>query len=119
MQSPPRCLYFQISESLLGIPWEIGFDGEHFLGEKFRISRQIVSDEEIPSASAARPEMQILKVLIVGGSGNSLRQDAYAQSLRTRLGDIPGLSVDCVHASSLDRGEALRLIGESHIVHYA
>jgi class 3 adenylate cyclase/predicted ATPase/ABC-type transport system involved in cytochrome c biogenesis ATPase subunit len=114
IQSPPRCLYFQLSASLIAIPWEIAFDGEHFLGEKFRISRQIIGDEEAPPTHAARPEREVLRVLIVGADAASQPQD-----LAARLGAIPGLALQWVQAGAPERQRLLQLIGASDIVHFA
>ncbi|MGP1676435.1 MAG: ATP-binding protein [Burkholderiales bacterium] len=118
VQCPPRYLNWQISESLIAIPWEIAFDGESYLGEKFRMSRQIVSDEEISAPPPARPERELLQVLIIGGDGPSPEPDAAPDILRKRLGLIPNLQVKSVHVGDVGRGEALRLIGESDVVHY-
>jgi class 3 adenylate cyclase/predicted ATPase len=118
IQCPPRYLYLQLSESLVAIPWEIAFDGEHFLGEKFRISRQIICDEEISAPPPARSDREFLNVLIVGGNGQLPPHDAYPESLLGRFGTISDLSAKSVHASGLGREEALRLIGESDVVHY-
>ena len=119
IQSRPRCLYFQLDESLIAIPWELAFDGENFLGEKFRISRQIVSDEETSAPPPARSEREVPKLLLIGGDAKSPLQDRYPESLLARLGVIPGLSAQCVQASKLGRDAALQLIGASDIVHYA
>ncbi len=119
VQSPGHYLHLQLSDSLIAIPWELAFDGENFLGEKFRISRQIVSDEEISAPPLTRSEREVLKLLLIGGDAASPRQDAYPESLLARLGAIPGLSAQCVQASALGRDAALQLIGESDIVHYA
>lgn len=118
IQCPPRYLYLQLSESLMAIPWEIAFDGESFLGEKFRISRQIICDEEISAPPPARSHREVLKVLIIGGKGQLPSPDAYPESLLGRLGAIAELSSKSVHASDLRRDEGLRLIGESDVVHY-
>ena len=114
VQSPPRCLYFQLSAALIAVPWEIAFDGEHFLGEKFRISRQIVGDEEAPTMQAARPEREVLQVLIVGAGAAARPQD-----LAARLGAIPGLALRCVQGGEPGCKDLLPLIGESDIVHFA
>lgn len=119
VQSPARCLYFQLSESLLAIPWEIAYDGECFLGEKFRISRQILSDAEISVVPPASSQRDVLKVLIVGADATSPQQHAYAEGLLARLVAIPGLFAQSVHASGLGREAALQLMGESDIVHCA
>ncbi len=117
-QCPPRYLNWQISESLIAIPWEIAFDGESYLGEKFRISRQIVSDDEISAPPPVRPQRELLQVLIIGGDGPSPVPDAGPEILRKRLGMIPKLRAKSVHVGDVGRVEALRLIGESDVVHY-
>jgi len=118
VQSPTRYLYLQIDESLMEIPWELAFDGDNFLGEKFRVSRLISSATRITSAPTARPTRDVLKVLLVSGESNSPPHDAYRESLMRRLEAIDGLSATQVHADGLRRGQALRLVGEHDVVHY-
>ena len=56
-------LSLQIQESLLRVPWELAFDGEDFLAEKFLVSRQVLSSRQHPlphEMRAASGEMRIL-----------------------------------------------------------
>jgi hypothetical protein len=119
MQCPRRCLCLQLSESLIAIPWEIAFDGENFLGEKFRISRQIICDEEISALPPARLDREVLRVLLITGNGLLPPHHADPENLLGRLATSSELSAKSVHARGLRRAEALRLIGESDVVHYA
>ena len=118
VQSPPRCLYLQLSESLIGIPWESAFGGTTFLGEKFAISRQIVGDEEIAAPAPARPAREQLKLLIIDAGADSRQQQAYPASLLQRLAALPKFSAQRVNAGALGRDAILQLIGDSDIVHY-
>ncbi len=118
LQSPPRYLNLQLSESLIEVPWEIAFDGESFLGEKFRIARQILFDEEISAPPPARLQRASLQVLIIRASAQLPPHDAYPENLLGRLVRMRELSVTSVHAGALRRVEALRLMGESDVAHY-
>jgi len=116
-QSPTRDLYLHLDEDLLDIPWELAFDGDSVLGEKFGISRLISSAAGIPAAPAARPVRDTLRVLLVRGASVPASGDAYCAGLSQRLSAIEGLSATRVDAESLPRVEALQLLAEHDIVH--
>lgn len=118
VQSPTRYLYLQIDESLMEIPWELAFDGDNFLGEKFCVSRRISSAAKITGVPTARITRDVLKVLLVCGKSASPSIAAYCESFMRRLGAIDGLSAAQVHPDGLARGQALRLVGEHDVVHY-
>ncbi len=118
IQSPPRCLYLQLSESLIGIAWESAFDGNNFLGERFAISRQIVSDEEIAAPAPARPARERLKLLIVDAGADTPQRHAYSASLLERLAAMPEFTAQHVKPGAFGRDAILQLIGDSDIVHY-
>jgi class 3 adenylate cyclase/tetratricopeptide (TPR) repeat protein/ABC-type transport system involved in cytochrome c biogenesis ATPase subunit len=50
-----RPLYLQVSEELADLPWEIAFDGESFLGEKFAVSRRLMG--VVPPTGGAQREV--------------------------------------------------------------
>jgi class 3 adenylate cyclase/predicted ATPase len=117
-QSPARDLYLHLDEDLLEIPWEMAFDGDSFLGEKFNISRRISSAAGIPGASTERPVRDALKVLLIRGASIPASGEAYRAGLAQRLAAIEGLSATLVEAGSLPRAQALRLLAEHDVVHY-
>lgn len=117
-RSPPRFLQLQISESLVAIPWELAFDGAEFVGEKFRVARQIILDEETPPVLPARPPRGVMKVLVVTGAAGPAPGAAELDALLPRLDAIEGLSAQRVCAADLRPAEALRLMGDSDVVHY-
>lgn len=45
IKSEPCPLRLQLSEAFADVPWEMAFDGEHFLGHKFAIARQLIGVE--------------------------------------------------------------------------
>ena len=59
-------MQLQINEALMGVPWEWAFDGQHYLGQKFALYRQLL--REGPQARGrVRPAgySRHLKVLIL------------------------------------------------------
>ena len=116
-RSPPRDLCLQLHENLLAIPWEMAFDGEHYLGEKFRIARRIVSETMLAPTPRVDLHRETLKVLLIQGADNNPTQDAYSSGLAARLRVIEGLAVTAVHTATLERSALLRLAEDSDIVH--
>ena len=37
-------MQLQINEALMGVPWEWAFDGQHYLGQKFALYRQLLRE---------------------------------------------------------------------------
>jgi class 3 adenylate cyclase/predicted ATPase len=115
---PTRLLYLQIDEELLAIPWETAFDGENFLGEKFRISRRITSAAKVASLPAARHARDALRVLLVRGKSISPAHDAYCEGLLRRLRSIERLATTQAFADGLSQDETFRLLGACDVAHY-
>jgi class 3 adenylate cyclase/tetratricopeptide (TPR) repeat protein len=116
VRSPPRDLVLQLSATLLPIPWEAAFDGTAFLGEKFRVCRQIVSDEEVPPRQAQPPGNGTARVLLAGPGGS--QPNSAAADLLRRLQAVDGLSVTRLDTAEVDRDRALALIAECDVLHY-
>jgi hypothetical protein len=115
---PPRTMSLQLDAGLAWIPWELAFDGESFLGEKFRLCRQIVADEPTPKLHRPTPKRGALKVLVLAGGTPRAASEAAAQSLIARLRIIEGVAVSGANTLDLRRDDLLDLIGTSDIVHY-
>ena len=115
---PPRTMSLQLDAELAWVPWELAFDGESFLGEKFRLCRQIVADEPTPKLHRPTPKRGALKVLVLAGGTPRAASEAAAQSLIARLRIIEGVAVSGANTLDLRRDDLLDLIGTSDIVHY-
>ncbi len=115
---PPRTVALQLGEELAWVPWELAFDGESFLGEKFRLCRQIVADD--PAAQLERPLARrgALKVLVLAGGAPRAAGEAAAQNVVARLRIIEGVAVSGANALDLRRDDLLGLIGAADVVHY-
>ncbi|MGY4827125.1 ATP-binding protein [Sphaerotilaceae bacterium SBD11-9] len=113
--TPPRALRLQLDPSLAWVPWELGFDGESFLGEKLRLCRRIVA--ELPPAQVARPPVLhgALKVLVLTGGA---RPASAMQGLVARLRGIGALAVSAAHVQDLRRDELLALVASTDVLHY-
>jgi class 3 adenylate cyclase/predicted ATPase len=116
--SPARTLSLQLGADLAGFPWELAFDGEAFLGEKFRLCRQIVADDQTPHRDRPPPDRRALRVLVLAGGTPRAVGDSAAQSLIARLRIIEGVAVSGANEFDLRRDDLLGLIGASDLVHY-
>ena len=110
-------LYLQLDERVIGIPWELAYDGQSFLGEKFAVARQIVSESVLPPAGAIRRARDVVKVLVVRGRYGA-SDLAYADQLARRLETIDGMLITNARVDELTQAQALRLMGEHDVVHY-
>lgn len=116
--SQARTVSLQLSEELASIPWELAFDGESFFGEKFRLCRQVVADEQTAHLQRSVPRRGALKVLVLAGGAPRAASEAATQNLIARLRIIEGVAVSGANALNLRRDDLLGLIGASDLVHY-
>lgn len=111
--SPPRTLWLQLDRGLAWVPWELAFDGENFLGDKFRVHRQVVADEPLSPQATTTPRAECRVLVLSGGSGAAL-----APELVARLRAAEGAAVSTGLAHALGRDEVLALMADSDVVHY-
>ena len=77
-------LSLQIQESLLRVPWELAFDGEFFLAEKFLVSRQVLSERQHPLPHEMRDASGEMRILMIGNGRHHRSSDLTAvRSLST------------------------------------
>ncbi|MEO6856485.1 MAG: AAA family ATPase [Rhodoferax sp.] len=120
--SPPRPLCLQLDPNLLGIPWEMAFDGIHYLGEKFQTTRQILSDASLVPTARAPAHRETLRVLLLslGSTPAHRASSVYCAALASSIQRTEGLaltSITAEHAHSLDRTTLLRLADDHDVVH--
>ncbi len=118
MHSPPRNLCLQLDENLLAIPWEMAFDGRHYLGEKFQTSRRILSDTALPRSVRVGSQRETLRVLLLQGQGGTRLHSDYGADLASNIQSIEGLVVTRIALDhALDQASLLRLADEHDVVH--
>ena len=76
--SLPRDLCLQLGDNLLDIPWEMAFDGHHYLGEKFQTTRRILSDAVVPPSVRIAGHRETLRVLLLQGLGSDPAHSWYS-----------------------------------------
>src|ERR1700722_1180499 len=117
-RSPTTYLSLQIQESLLRVPWELAFDGEFFLAEKFLVSRQVLSQRQhsLPQEmAAASGEMRIL---LIGNSPAAPVSGPYCRSLAKHITEATCGATPTLAAVEDGRQFILDLIPEHDVIHY-
>ncbi len=114
-EAPPLALSLLIDPALAWVPWELAFDGESFLGEKFRACRRIVADAP-PSPTARRdPGTGAMNALVLSRRAHA--DSSLAQRLVARLRIVGAAVLSTANVDDLDRAELRRLIETSDLVH--
>lgn len=113
-RSPTRSLVLQLSATLLPLPWEAAFDGAEFLGGKFRVCRQVISDDDSPPPRLALRTAGPVRVLLAH-DGRPLASGLAAGLLR-RLQAVEPLSVSTRNAGELGRESLPALLGECDVL---
>jgi class 3 adenylate cyclase/predicted ATPase len=117
-RSPATYLSLQIQESLLRVPWELAFDGEFFLAEKFLVSRQVLSRQQHPLPHEMRPASAEMRILLIGNSPAAPVSGPYCHSLAQYITDANCGVAPTLAAVEDGRQFLLDLIPEHDVVHY-
>jgi CHAT domain-containing protein len=75
-------LILYIDDKLVHIPWELLFNGQHFLCRRFAMGR-VVSTSQVPAASSKRALRTPLKVLVIADPRQDLKA-AYREGVEIR-----------------------------------
>jgi predicted ATPase/class 3 adenylate cyclase len=116
--SPAAYLSLQIQESLLRVPWELAFDGEFFLAEKFLVSRQVLSRRQHPLPHEMRAASGEMRILLIGNSPAAPLSGPYCHSLAQHITDATRGVRPTIAAVEDGRQFILDLIPEHDVVHY-
>src|SRR5574337_591654 len=114
-EASPPTLSLQIDPALAWVPWELAFDGESFLGERFRVCRRIVGDARpTPTGRRDRPA-GALRVLMLSRGAPVISSQMHRLAVRLRI--VGGLVLSTANVEDLGPTELLRLIEASDLVH--
>ena len=113
-------LYLRLDEQLVHIPWELCYDGAHFLGTKFRVGRQIITGHQIPPTSVHEESDGKLRVLLIADPTESLPEAAAeADRLSLLLDEIPGVELTLIGGKGARKIPLLAALQDHQIVHFA
>jgi CHAT domain-containing protein len=103
------------------VPWELAFDGEEFLLNKFRIGRQVLTHQPVPPADGRRPQNpDRLKMLIIADPSETLDAAAEeADQLVDMLDTCHNLEVSILGGRQLRKINLLQALNDCDLVHYA
>ncbi|MCK9686711.1 ATP-binding protein [Scleromatobacter humisilvae] len=116
-ESGPRPLTLQLEPALAWLPWELAFDGDRFLGERFAISRQLVVDDGVHASAAAPPRHGPLQVSVLVGLVARPGGEDPVLPLIERLRTMDGVAVSVAHVTDVRRDELLDLVTECDVLH--
>jgi class 3 adenylate cyclase/predicted ATPase len=123
--SPLAYLSLQIQESLLRVPWELAFDGEFFLAEKFRVSRQVITQRQDPLAhdmragsGEMRPASGEMRILLIGNTPAAPLSRPYCHALARHITDDTAGATPTIADVENGRQYILDLIPGHDVVHY-
>lgn len=113
-------LYLRLDEHLIHIPWELCYDGDHFLATKFRVGRQVITGAPIPEIAADREVRDHLKVLLVVDPTESLPEAGHeGELLCALLDDVAKVEVTLLGGKQVRKIPLLAALQTHDIVHFA
>ena len=95
----------------------MAFDGSQFLGEKFQITRRVLSGAPPKRPGRAAPRRESLRVLLLRKPHCSPAQEAYCATLAESILFIEGLEATLVHTQTVEPTSLLKLVHDSDVVH--
>jgi DNA-binding response OmpR family regulator len=117
----PGDLFLRVDEQLLHVPWELAFDGQDFLLTKFRIGRQVLTQQPPTAHGTRRPETpERLKMLLIVDPTETLpAATEEAEHLCSLLDACSNLEATVLGGKRLRKLELLQALSECDLVHYA
>jgi len=113
-------LYLRLDEQLVHLPWELCYDGSHFLSTKFRVGRQIITGYPIPTSAVRQEPRTSLRVLVIADPTESLPEAGVeADHLSLLLDDIPGVEVTLIGGKGARKIPLLAALQDHDVVHFA
>jgi len=121
LASPGTDLFLRLDDQLVHVPWELAFDGEEFLLNKFRIGRQVLTHQPVPPADGRRPQNpDRLKMLIIVDPSETLDAAAEeADQLVDMLDTCHNLEVSLLGGRQIRKINLLQALNDCDLVHYA
>lgn len=121
LASPRTDLLLRLDDQLVHVPWELAFDGEEFLLNKFRIGRQVLTHQPVPPADGRRPQNpDRLNMLIIVDPSETLDAAAEeAEQLVDMLDTCHNLEVSILGGRQLRKINLLQALNDCDLVHYA
>lgn len=114
-------LFLRLDDQLVHVPWELAFDGEDFLLAKFRIGRQVITQQRPAMGNTLRPQdTTSLKMLVIADPTETLPAAAEeAEQLCELLDSCEHLEVSMLGGKQLRKLDLLQALNEHDVVHYA
>ena len=121
LRSAESCnLYLRLDDQLVHIPWELAFDGQQFLGMKFRLGRQVITHHKATQAAPMRAASGGLRMLLISDPSETLKSvTRESEQLCEILDRIPGLEVRLLGGRGVKRISLLAALRDTDIVHFA
>ncbi len=114
-----KYLHFSIDSSLSDIPWELLYNGDCFLSDKFYIGRTVKGTKQ----NNSEIKNQILKMLIIADPTEDLEwaQKEGETLFRSLKEKIPPskLHIEFIAGKQITKLKLLSLIRDKHIIHYS
>ena len=112
-------LILSIDDGLVQIPWELLFDGEQFLCQRFNMGRLVRTRQRISGVSERRLEKPLKMLILTDPRGNLKDANAEGKRIREEMDKNPSL----IHANHKSGHTVVEYVKEKiqnfDIVHYA
>jgi tetratricopeptide (TPR) repeat protein len=114
-------LFLRLDDQLVHVPWELAFEGQDFLLNKFRIGRQVITHwqpaSQTISVSKDRNPLQML--IIVDPTESLPATEEEAEQLCHLLDTCDNLEVSVVSGKQVRKIDLLQELNEYDLVHFA
>lgn len=116
-ECPPSDLVLRIDNTLVHVPWELLFDGQHFLCEKFNIGRMVKTQQIVDKRRENRPSFPF-RILVIADPRSDLKA-SYEEGKRIRDQlQIENVKVTLV-TSEVSRDFLKKRLFNFDLIHYA
>ncbi len=68
--TPARTLVLRADDALASVPWELAWDGEAFLSERFAVARGLLAEAKAPARPARRADARAFSLILAAPTGD-------------------------------------------------
>ena len=114
-------LSLRLDDRLIHVPWELCFDGQEFLGLKYFVGKQIITEYRSKSITNRGSFCgEEIKVLLIADPTETLESASReVEQLATYLDECTGFQVFILGGRQVTKTALLKSLGEFDIIHYA
>ncbi|HZU98295.1 MAG TPA: CHAT domain-containing protein [Planctomycetota bacterium] len=115
-QTPARTLVLRTDETLASVPWELAWDGEAFLSERFAVARALVAEGHVAKKTRRASKPRVLVIAAPTGDLDHASREGEALLAETFAN---GVAAELLGGERATRTRVLERLAGASALHFA